>query len=373
MKYEVLKEKTLALFFSCGVSLKTWHDIGMIDREVAIYNEMSRYFKHVFIFTYGDEGDMEFKNHLTPNITIVPKKGISHNVLYSLMLPIIHRRILGHVDILKTNQMSAAWSAALAKLLFRNKLVVRTGFMWSITFARENPKSWRRLLLKVLESFAYKTANVAITSSESNLNYVEQNYHPSRQILIPNYVETERFKLLGGTKNRGAICFVGSLYRAKNPLALLEALKGLPYCLDFIGSGPQLSQLQEIARSNGIKANFLGNIPNHELPKILNQHELFVLPSLWEGMPKTLLEAMACGLPVIGTNVSGTKEVIKDGENGILCDTDANSIRQAIVRLMDDEDLKKKLGKNARKTIEERFSLKKLVDQELNLYSQLLT
>ena len=147
----------------------------------------------------------------------------------------------------------------------------------------------------------------------------------------------------------------------------------MPYCLDFIGSGPQLSQLQEIARSNGIKANFLGNIPNHELPKILNQHELFVLPSLWEGMPKTLLEAMACGLPVIGTNVSGTKEVIKDGENGILCDTDANSIRQAIVRLMDDEDLKKKLGKNARKTIEERFSLKKLVDQELNLYSQLLT
>ena len=118
--------------------------------------------------------------------------------------------------------------------------------------------------------------------------------------------------------------------------------------------------------------NLLGNIPNHKLPEILNQHELFILPSLWESMPKTLLEAMSCGLPVIGTATDGTREVIKHGKNGILCDTDSNSIREAIITLMGDEELKQRLGVNARKTIEERFSLEKLADKELELYWQLI-
>jgi glycosyltransferase involved in cell wall biosynthesis len=89
-------------------------------------------------------------------------------------------------------------------------------------------------------------------------------------------------------------------------------------------------------------------------------------------MPKTLLEAMACGLAVIGTNIDGTREVIKHGENGILCETDPKSIREAIVRVMEDEGLKQTLGINARKTIEQRFSLEKLTDKELGLYVKLL-
>ena len=117
--------------------------------------------------------------------------------------------------------------------------------------------------------------------------------------------------------------------------------------------------------------NFLGNIPNRELPKILNQHEVFVLPSLWEGMPKTLLEAMACGLPVIGTRIDGTKEVIEHGKNGILCETDSNSIREAIINVMENEKLKQKLGENARRTIVENYSLPNLAEKELKLMGEL--
>ena len=238
--------------------------------------------------------------------------------------------------------------------------------------SEEHPKAGKCCWSKALSNLPIKSPMLLLTALKSNFNYVEQNYHPRRHILIPNYVETDVFKPLNSTRNRGTICFIGSLGQQKNILALLEALKGLPYRIDFIGSGPLSTQLQEAARSNGIKANFLGNIPNHELPEILNQHELFVLPSLWEGMPKTLLEAMACGLPVVGTNVSGIKEVIKDGENGLLCDTDSNSIRQAIIRLMEDEKLRERLGENARKTIEQEFSLEKLIHKELELYAELL-
>jgi len=372
-EHRILRDKTLALFFTCGVSLKLWHDIGMIDREVAIYNKLSKYFKHIYFLTYGGKEDLRFRDYLADNITIVPKKYIPNNLLYSFMLPFIHRKMLKKVDILKTNQMSGSWSAVLTKLIYRNKLVVRTGYMWSINFSRANPKSWENLIIKRAEAFAYRIADATITSSQRNFDYVGQNYQSHNHILIPNYVETEVFRPLNGiTKKKGSICFIGRLSREKNLLALLEALEGLPYTINIIGSGPQVGQLKELARSNGVKANFLGNIPNHELPRVLNEHELFVLPSLWENMPKTLLEAMACGLPVIGTNVEGIKEVVKGEENGILCETNPKSIRQAIISVMEDEGLKQRLGEKARKTIEQRFSLEKLINKELGLYAQLL-
>lgn len=126
-----LRAKTLALFFTAGVSLKTWYDIGSIDREVALYNELSKYFKHIYFFTYGGIEDLKFKSYLAANITIIPKKCISNSLLYSFMIPFIHRRTLKDVDILKTNQMWGSWSAVLTKLIYRKKLVVRTGYMLS--------------------------------------------------------------------------------------------------------------------------------------------------------------------------------------------------------------------------------------------------
>ena len=245
--------------------------------------------------------------------------------------------------------------------------------MLSIHFIKRNPKSRRRWLMKGIERIAYQLASGIITTSQTNLKYVEKNYRPHRpHILIPNYVETDVFKPMNVTKEKSSICFIGRLTRQKNLFALLHALKGLPYALTIIGSGEQEEQLKQLANKNKVNVNFLGNIPNHKLPEILNQHELFILPSLWEGMPKTLLEAMACGLPVIGTTIDGTREVIEHGKNGTLCDTDSNSIREAIISVLEDEKLKNAVGANARKTIEEKFSLEKLVDKELELYSQLL-
>lgn len=128
---EKLKDKTLALFFTAGISLKTWYDIGSIYREVAIYNELSKYFKHIYFFTYGVEEDLKFKSYLADNITIIPKKYVSNSLIYSFMIPFIHHKILKDVDILKTNQMWGSWSAVLTKLIYRRKLVVRTGYMLS--------------------------------------------------------------------------------------------------------------------------------------------------------------------------------------------------------------------------------------------------
>ena len=370
---EKLKDKSLALFFTAGVSLKTWYNIGSIDREVAIYNELSKYFKHIYFFTYGGREDLKFKDYLADNITIIPKKGIANGLLYSAMIPLIHRKILKNVEVLKTNQMWGSWSAVLTKLVYREKLVVRTGYMLSINFMKRNPKSWKKWIMKSIERVAYKFADGIITTSQSNFKYVKKNYNPHGvHVVIPNYVETAVFKPMNMARKKDSICFVGRLSQEKNLFALLEALKGLPYTTDIIGSGEQSEQLEKFTNKNGINANFLGNIPNHKLPEILNRYELFILPSLWENMPKTLLEAMACGMPVIGTNVKGINEVIEHDRNGILCGTDSNSIREAIITLMKDEELKQELGANARRTIVENYSLSNLARKELKLMEELL-
>ncbi len=372
-KKRTMQRKRMALFFTKGVSLKIWHDIGMIDREVAIYNELSKYFEQIYFFTYGGKEELKFKEYLADNITVIPKKCISNNLLYSLMIPFTHRKILKDVDILKTNQMRGSWSAVLTKLFHRKKLVVRTGYMLSISLVRENPKSWKRWIVKIIERVAYKIADGIITTSQSSFGYIERNYDPHAvHVVIPNYVETDVFKPMNMAKKKSSICFIGRLTKQKNLFALLKALRALSYTLTLIGSGKQEEQLWDFANKNGTNVDFLGNIPNHELPKILNRHELFILPSLWENMPKTLLEAMACGMPVIGTDVKGINEVIEHGKNGILCNIDSNSIRESIISLMEDEELKEKLGKNARNTIIEHYNLDNLVEKELKLMEELL-
>ncbi|GAH62991.1 unnamed protein product, partial [marine sediment metagenome] len=219
----------------------------------------------------------------------------------------------------------------------------------------------------------HKIADGIITTSQTNFEYVEKNYGPQGiHVLIPNYVQTDVFKPMNRVKNKGSTCFVGRLTEQKNLDALLRALKVLPYTLTIVGSGEEEGRLKSFVNKNGMSVDFLGNMPNRQLPKILNQHELFILPSLWEGMPKTLLEAMACGMPVIGTNVKGINEVIEHGKNGILCDTDSNSIRKAIMSLMDNDDLKQKLGENARRTIVEYYNFDDLAQKELKLMEGLL-
>jgi len=76
-------------------------------------------------------------------------------------------------------------------------------------------------------------------------------------------------------------------------------------------------------------------------------------------------------LPCIGTNVEGIKEILKHKENGYLCETNANSIRKAIIEVSEDESLRRKIGQNARETILENFSLEKILEKEIRIYQSL--
>ena len=370
---ETLKDKTLVLFFTAGMSLDAWHKGGMLTREIAIYNELAGHLNKIYFLTYGDEKELRYRKLLADNIEILFNKNTMNTPAYSLLAPFIHWRALKNADFFKTNQMLGSWTAVIAKLLFRKKLLVRQGYQLS-TFWREKSLI-RWFVSSTIEFFSYKLACNIIVTSQRDKDFIVKKYRAKQKKInvFPNYVDIESFKPLGIEKDHRRVTFVGRLDEQKNLISLINAVKDVNIKLVLIGEGPLEDSLKGMVEENGIEnVVFVGLVPNDRLPEELNRSEIFILPSLYEGNPKTLLEAMACGLPVIGTEVVGIKEVIKHKQNGYLCETSTESIRGAIMYLVNEEKLKETLGANARDTIIKDCSLKKLVKRELKMYDELL-
>jgi len=370
---EDLKNKRLALFFTKGISLKIWEKVGNLDREIKPYKELAKYFGEIYFFTYGDKEDLKSQKFLPKNIKIFPKKCNLPSLFYSLLLPFLYRNELKKVDILKTNQMSGSWSAVLAKWLYKKKLVVRCGYEWLSFLENQKKPLWKRIIVEFVEKIAYKNADKIILTSEKDKKFIAKRFKikPEKITIIPNYIDTDLFKPLSTPKEKNSIVFVGRLEEQKNLFNLIEAIATLPMKLVIIGNGSLKEKLKNFAKEKDAKVKFKGNIPNEELPEELNKSEIFILPSFYEGCPKALLEAMACGLSCIGTNVEGIKEIIQHKENGYLCEPDVESIKKAILEVLNNKNLQEKISQNARKTILENFGFEKILEKEIELYETL--
>ena len=367
-----LKDKTLALFFTRGISLAAWNKVGNLDRELKPYKIMAPLFRKIDFFTYGDTTDANFLKDFQ-GIKVFPNKWRIPPLLYSFLIPFLYWSKLKKVDLIKTNQMDGAWTAVLAKLIFRKKLIIRCGYQLSKTAKQEQAPRWKQYLIYQLEKIAYKAADTIMVTSESDIDYINKRYKTNKRKinLVPNYIDTDLFKPLSMKKIPRSLCFVGRLTEIKNLDNLFKAITGLRVKLIIFGSGPLENGLRKYAQDNQLDVKFEGNIENERLPHELNKAEIFIMPSWREGNPKALLEAMSCGLACIGTDVEGIREIIQHKNNGYLCQNDAASIKRSILELMAKEALRRSFGENARKTILENFSLSKLLDKEIRIYQSL--
>ncbi|MDK2789540.1 MAG: hypothetical protein PWP15_47 [Methanothermococcus sp.] len=369
--------KILGLFFTEGISVELWHNKGMFFREKLIYEKLLEkgVLDKIYWFSYG-VNDKKYEKYLHEDIEIITMPKIFNfrvgKLIYSFLMPFIQYRYLKKCNIFKTNQMWGSWTAIISKIIYKKSLILRTGYTISLFSLKENKKI-PYFINKLIEKLAYKFADFSIVSSNEDYNYVIKNYGVRNIIVNPNYINTDLFKPMNIKKEKDII-FVGRLSKQKNIFNLIKAFKSLNYDLDIYGDGELKEKIEELIKDLKLddKVKLKGTVPNSELPSILNQYKIYVLPSFYEGMPKTLLEAMACGLPCLGTDVEGTREVIIHGENGWLTNTDLESINKGIVKLMEAKNLRKKLGENARKTIEEKYSLKKVVDMEIEVYENLI-
>jgi glycosyltransferase involved in cell wall biosynthesis len=206
--------------------------------------------------------------------------------------------------------------------------------------------------------------------------------------VICNGVDTQKFSKTIGSKNiRGQLGFTNNQYLII-VVATLKEQKGHRYLIDalssivqeypnvhgiFVGDGSLKEELRlqidELNLTNHI--TLLGN--RTDIPQLLAASNLFVLPSLWEGLPMALLEAMASRLPVVATEVSGTVQVLKANESGILVKPgDQLQLIEAIKYLLKFPDKARNLGVAARLRVEESFSARKQANDHFNLFQELL-
>ena len=363
----------LALFFTYGMSLEKWDKNGSLNREIKPYQILAEKFGQVYFFTYGFKKDLEFQEKLGNGIIILPNKWKIPNTIYGFLMPFFYWKILKDIDFLKTNQMAGSIPAVIAKIIFKKKLVARNGYEWLNVLIKEKKIFWKKAIVYFWEKIVYKVADVIIFTSNKDKNFAQKKFNIQQEKIkvIPNYIDTEVFKPQNIVFKKNSVVYVGRLSKEKNLLSLLQGVSLLPVPVKivFIGQGSLQNKLKEFAQNNKVEVEFKGKINNNDLPKELSQAEIFVLPSLYEGSPKALLEAMACECLCLGTDVEGINEVIQNGKNGYLCQTDADSIKKGIWEIMSlPETEKEKIKKQSRKTILNNFSLEKILNKEVEIY-----
>lgn len=265
--------------------------------------------------------------------------------------------------------MDGSWSAVIAKIFNpQAKLIIRCGYEW-LWFIIKNKKWLKKLVAFWVEKMAYKSADKIILTSLADKDFVIKTFKISSNkiLVIPNFVDTDIFKPLNLPKQQQVI-FVGRLESQKNLINLFKAFAGLTCGLVIVGEGSQRGFLEALALKLNLSVKFLGNLPQTELVKVLNQSQIFILPSYFEGNPKTLLEAMACGLACVGTNVSGINNVITDQYNGVLCETDVLSIKNTILNLLNNQTLQTSLAQMAAETVKLNNAFGVCFNQEFDYY-----
>lgn len=360
-------DRGLVVFFSYRVSLATWAARGLLDREVELYRRLLPSVGPTAFVTYGNRDDERWADRLGGIRVLSNRWGLSA-ALMSVLAPVLYRREIARAAVLKTNQASGAWTAVLAKWLTGRPLVVRCGYVWSVNHARESGRAWRSRMVFWLERLAVRAADLVIVTSDAARDHLVRAHHvrPARVVVIPNHVDTDRFTpAVPAAREAGAVGFVGRLAPEKNVAALVHALAGLPGTrLVVAGDGPLRADLEDLAHRLGVKTEFLGAIPNAELPALLARVSVFALPSLYEWAPKSLLEAMAAGVPVVAADVPGIRDLVRHGETGWLTAPDAGALRAALERVLGDATLRARLADAARRHVVQHHSTERVVEQE---------
>ncbi|TAN43810.1 MAG: glycosyltransferase family 1 protein, partial [Rhodospirillales bacterium] len=323
--------------------------------------------------TYGSDDERKFASRL-PGIGIHFNRFGLGGKRYERFAPLLQAPTFWKADVVKTNQVSSWRIAVPAARVWRKPLLARAGFLPSVQAEWESGKNspeWHEAISEEAALFS-KASAAAVTTPDlaqalsSRIPALASNLH-----VVPNYVDTKRFAPEPHAVKDIDVLFVGRLAKQKNLPALLEALAGAKLSVAFVGQGSEQDLLGNFSHSYSGRFQWLERVAHHDLPALYNRACLLVLPSLWEGQPKVLLEAMACGTPVLGADAPGIRDQIVHQRTGWICPGNAAGLKQAFEILLPDAGLLSRLGGNARQHILETCSLEAVAAKEAALIRQL--
>jgi len=236
---------------------------------------------------------------------------------------------------------------------------------------------------KFVHWLAFRWAGVVPVSISQEVAVTVRNLY-GKNIETPviyNGIPTGRFFAYSNRKdenNNIILLHVGRFSPQKNHKLLIEAFAlVVKECsklrLWLVGDGELKSDIEKLVVQKGLQSyvSFLGI--RADVAELLGQCDIFVLPSDWEGVPLTILEAMAAGKPVIATAVGGVPELVKDGETGILIPPqDPQALVQAILKLATNSELGEQMGQTGQKRAQEQFDISRTAREYESLYLELL-
>lgn len=191
--------------------------------------------------------------------------------------------------------------------------------------------------------------------------------------VVGNGVDTLRFS--PGSRSGNYLLYTGRLSHGKGLLDLIEAvapiLRKRPIKLKLCGDGELRNELEKAAEHYGVRdsVQFMGVLDHERLSEIYSNATVFIFPSRYEGMPTSVLEAMSSGLPVIASDIAAHRQIIKDGETGVLFKSGSpRDLRTKLEILLDDSQFQKTLSRNARAEVKRLYTWDRISSQYIDAY-----
>jgi glycosyltransferase involved in cell wall biosynthesis len=287
-------------------------------------------------------------------------------------------------DIVNTHTSKGGFLGRIAARLAGVPLVIHTAHGYAFN---EVDSKLTALFYTYLEKFAAYSCDLVISvNEEERLIAIQKKVvSPDKIVTVLNGINVSKFENVVPTDSlrreldpSGEAILIGATGRLTPQKGFTYLIRAMPFILEaypharvmFVGDGLLEAQLKSLAGELGIadQCQFLGF--REDVPELLACFDIFVLPSLWEGLSISLLEAMAAGKPLVTTNIKGNREVIDDGVDGLLVNpADPVALADAATKLIRDEERARAMGERAKQKIKESFSEEVMVERTLELYA----
>jgi glycosyltransferase involved in cell wall biosynthesis len=235
---------------------------------------------------------------------------------------------------------------------------------------------YKKIFLKKI----LKSANLVLVPTEDYVNIVKNNYDVSESKIriVPNGVDNRLFKKTSHKiHNPVRILFVGRFAKEKNLSILIKAFKIVSLwnknvILHLVGDGEEKDNILKVIKDEQVtdKIKFHGRLEGKKLYEIYSNSDIFVLTSKRESFGIVILEAMASGLPIVAPKIAAIRNVVTDGEDGILYKNTPKSLAEKIKELISSNEIREKLSNNALKKAS-KYDWERIVNQIENIYEEI--
>ncbi len=305
----------------------------------------------------------------------LPQKNIGTDYFAFLKVANILNR--ERIDVIHTHNTQPFTDGTLGALLAGVKNIVHTDH------ARNFPDKKRYMFSEwFMSHFAYKVVGVSDHTSNNLMKY--EYISPKKIVTITNGIDGSRYDItIDKNKKRQELGInydgpvIGLGVRLSPQKGITYLLRAMPDVINkfpnisliIAGKGELERELKQEAINLGINNNVFFVGPRLDIPELLKLFDLYVLPSLWEGLPMVLIEAMAAGCPIVATDVGGNSTVIKHGNNGSLIQSESpHLLASEIIKILSENKLKNKYISNSLEIFQKKFSSKIMTTEYEKLY-----